>query len=226
MTVLNFGPVCRASGLPAGSRAGVRVLARSQRKRRAARRRRRPATSHAAARATLQHVHAAGGRAAGRPARYARGVRRAAARARALRHTHRPLRYRGRGRRGGGREQVAGPDSLPVRPDHIVRVHGHGGQAAALGRGLQHVARLRHRARRGGRGRGRGGAPGGLSAGRALQEALLPARALGRVGRAGAGRGLGAAAHVTSPALAPRHALAIHYLHCRQRTLVDCILCK
>lgn len=90
---------------------------------------------------------------------------------------------------------MARPDSFPVRPDHIVRVDGHGGQAAALGRGVQHVARLRHRPRRGGRGGGRG-------AGGALQEALLPARALGRVGRRGAGAGLGAAAHVTPQALA------------------------
>lgn len=101
---------------------------------------------------------------------------------------------------------MAGQDRVPVRPDHIVRVHGHGGQAAALGRGVQHVARLRHRARRGGRGGG-GGARG------ALQEALLPARALGRVGRRRARRGLGAPAHVTAQALAPPR-----YRHCREGT--------
>lgn len=99
---------------------------------------------------------------------------------------------------------MAGPDSLPLRPDHIVRVYGHGGQAEALRRGVQHVARLGHRARRGGRGGGSGSGARGLSARRALQEALLPARALGRVGRRRARRGLGAPAHVTPTALAAR----------------------
>lgn len=189
--------VRRVSGMPASSRAGIRVLARPQR----SRRRRRAAPPHAAARAALRHVHAAGRRAARRAGR-APGRRR-------------------RGRRGGGREQVAGPHRLPLRPDHLLRVHRHGGQAAALRRGLQHVARLGHRPRRRGRGGG-GGAAGRLAARRALQEALLPARALGRVGRRGAGRGLGAAAHVTPQALARRQAPVL--ARPPHPTLVGCIV--
>lgn len=130
--------------------------------------------------------------------------------------------FRRRGDRGGRREQVAGPDRVSVRPDNFVRVDGYGGQAAPLGRGVQHVAGLGHRARRGGarrgaRGRrgggdarggrgGRGGALAVAAAGAPLQEALLPARALGRVERrAAAGRGgLGAAGDVTPAHVALR----------------------